>query len=153
MPTLCTCKHCWSDHSVKTLQHRLSVTDTTFALFICIMQKTKIISQKFLKHNFHLHHLCLWDPANQLQLRPSKAGVNLAVIVGIKSLHSPICTGGTEELRNHEELKTSCIQNLMLQLKLLYDAVGPAFNCMKKKSPKKYFHQLWSRQFWGRTLL
>lgn len=32
--------------------------------------------------------------------------VNLTIIVGIKSLHSLICIGGTEELWNHEELRS-----------------------------------------------
>lgn len=103
MPTFCTYKHCWSDHSVKMLQHQLSVTDTIFALFICIMQNPKIFSWIFLKHNFLLHPLCLWDLANQQQLRPSKAGA----WIWLKLLASRVCSHSSvlEEQRSYETMK------------------------------------------------
>lgn len=97
-------KHCWSDQSVKMLQHQHSVTDTIFALFIFIMQKNNFTNSSKAQFSFESSPFVGPGKSAAAQTFQSRS-VNLAIIAGIKILHSLICTGGNEELWNHEELR------------------------------------------------
>lgn len=77
-------------------------------LYLFMRQNTKIVSQIFVKHNcliIFLHSLsvgCRKSSATQIQRRI----LNLAIIAGIKSLHSPNCTRELVVLQNIEQLRS-----------------------------------------------
>lgn len=104
MPLFYTCKNYWSDYSVKILQHRLSLTDIT-TLFLFIKQRNKIHLHVFLKHNLLLYPLCVLLKISSNINSFQRRSVNLAIVIGIKSSHSFICTEDSTELWDHEELR------------------------------------------------